>query len=60
MLRLATVRIKYEKFTDPCSDSTRLAELSGLPGSVEFYIWILGCDEFAAAMRASELNSREN
>jgi hypothetical protein len=60
MLRLTTDRIKYEKFTDPCSDSTRLAHLSGLPGSVEFYRWISGCDEYAAAMRASEVNPREN
>jgi hypothetical protein len=51
MLRLVTDRIKYDKFTDPCEDSLRLAELSGLPGSVDFYRWVWGCDEFATVRK---------
>lgn len=45
MARIVAARIQKEQFTDPCADAVRLEQISGLPDSVAFYRWVLGCEQ---------------
>lgn len=56
MTEIVANRITKERFTNPCTDALRLAELSGLPSSAEFYRWVLGCEENDSSVSTSSVD----
>ncbi|MCB0592882.1 MAG: hypothetical protein H6557_15395 [Lewinellaceae bacterium] len=59
MVKIVAHRIKYDHFSDPCTDAVRLAELSGLPESIGFYRWVLGCEGAVSLVRGAVGDSQE-